>query len=186
MPPDSEERIALSMTVLLAFSVILFVVNQLTPASSDSTPVIGIYCTCVCSVKLPAACRVCETVRRPSVCLSVCLPVSMSVCLFVSLSVSLSPHLSLSICQSVCQSVSLSACLSPRLSVCLSVPSFARRCGGFAAERRAGRRYRSTAASAQQQRRHSTALSSKCGQCHVDNRGMMLDTDLSISPVNRH
>ena len=162
MPPDSEERIALSMTVLLAFSVILFVVNQLTPASSDSTPVIGIYCTCVCSVKLPAACRVCKTVRRPSVCLSLCLLISLF--LFVSLSVS----------------------LSPCLSVCLSVPSFARRCGGFAAERRAGRRYRSTAASAQQQRRHSTALSSKCGQCHVDNQGMMLDTDLSISPVNRH
>jgi len=46
--------------------------------------------------------------------------------------------------------------------------------GGFAAERRAGWRYRSTAASALQQRRHSTgrstALSSKCGQCHVDSR----------------
>jgi len=39
-------------------------------------------------------------------------------------------------------------------------------CGGFAAERRAGKRYRSTVAGAgtQQQRRLSTALSSKRGQ----------------------
>ena len=117
MPPDSEERIALSMTVLLAFSVILFVVNQLTPASSDSTPVIGIYCTCVCSVKLPAACKVCETVRRPSVCLSVCLPVSMSVCLSLCLSLCLLISLFLF----VSLSVSLSACLPVCLTVCLSV-----------------------------------------------------------------
>jgi len=41
MPTDSEEKISLSMTVLLAFLVNLFVVNNLTPASSDSTPVIG-------------------------------------------------------------------------------------------------------------------------------------------------
>jgi len=41
MPSDSEEKISLSMTVLLAFLVYLFVVNDLTPASSDSTPVIG-------------------------------------------------------------------------------------------------------------------------------------------------
>ena len=42
----------------------------------------------------------------------------------------------------------------------------------YAAERRAVRRYRSTAADAgaQQQRRRSTALSSKCGQCRVDSR----------------
>jgi len=38
-------------------------------------------------------------------------------------------------------------------SVCSSVPASA--CDGFAAERRAGRRYRSTAAGAQQQRRTS-------------------------------
>ena len=41
MPPDSEEKISLSMTVLLAFSVFLYVVNEMTPASSDSTPIIG-------------------------------------------------------------------------------------------------------------------------------------------------
>ena len=48
-------------------------------------------------------------------------------------------------------------------------------CGGFADGRHAGRRYRSTASGAQQQRRRSTsprstALSSECGQCHVDSR----------------
>jgi len=40
----------------------------------------------------------------------------------------------------------------------------------FAAERPVGRTYRSTAAGAQQQQRRSTALSSKCGQCHVGSR----------------
>jgi len=40
--------------------------------------------------------------------------------------------------------------LSVRLAVCLSHHSpTARRCGGFAAERRAGRRYRSRAAAAE-------------------------------------
>jgi len=41
LPPDSEDKISLSMTVLLAFSVFLFVVNDMTPASSDSTPIMG-------------------------------------------------------------------------------------------------------------------------------------------------
>jgi len=41
LPPDSEEKLALSMTVMLAFSVFLFVVNEMTPVSSDSTPIIG-------------------------------------------------------------------------------------------------------------------------------------------------
>jgi len=71
-----------------------------------------------------------------------------------------------------------------RLSVCLSVclshrSTAAAACGGFAAERRAGKRYRSTVAGAgtQQQRRLSTALSSKRGQWHVDSRGTTLNTD---------
>jgi len=42
LPPDSEEKISLSITVLLAFSVFQFVVTDLTPTSSDSTPIIGI------------------------------------------------------------------------------------------------------------------------------------------------
>ena len=41
LPPDSEEKISLSITVLLAFSVFQFVVTDLTPTSSDSTPIIG-------------------------------------------------------------------------------------------------------------------------------------------------
>jgi len=48
--------------------------------------------------------------------------------------------------------------------------------GGFAAERRARKRYRSPAAGAEQQ--HGTqqqiALSSKCEQCHVDSSRRML------------
>ena len=64
------------------------------------------------------------------------------------------------------------------LSVCLSVPSIptaAAACGGFAARRPASRRYRSIAA-----RRvySSTAVSSKCEQCHVYSRRRRLDTDL--------
>ena len=62
-------------------------------------------------------------------------------------------------------------CPSVCLSVCLSRHSTAAAtCGRFAAERRAGRRYRPTAAVAQQQRRRSTALSSKRRQCYVDSR----------------
>ena len=59
---------------------------------------------------------------------------------------------------------------SVRPSVCLSHPSVAAAaCGRFAAECPAGRRYRSIAgAGAQQQRRRSTALSSKYGQMRDD------------------
>ena len=65
-----------------------------------------------------------------------------------------------------------SVTVSVRPSVCLSRGSTAgAACGWFTAERLAGRRYQSIAgAGAQQQRRRSTALSSKCGQCHVDSR----------------
>jgi len=61
---------------------------------------------------------------------------------------------------------------SVRPSVCLSHRSTASAaCGGFAAERPAESRYRSMQA---------TALRSKCGQCHVDNRGTRLNTDLFV------
>ena len=64
---------------------------------------------------------------------------------------------------SVCPSVSLSHQLNAAAA-----------CGGFAAERRTRQRYRSIAPGARQQhaaaRGRSTALSSKCGQCHVDSR----------------
>ena len=62
---------------------------------------------------------------------------------------------------------------SVRPSVCLSYHSTAAVARGrFAAERPADRTYRSIAAYAgvQQQRRRSTALSSKCRQCRVDSR----------------
>ena len=37
---------------------------------------------------------------------------------------------------------------------------------------------RTSCSQVQQQRRRSTALSSKCGQCHVDSRGTRMNTDL--------
>jgi len=51
-------------------------------------------------------------------------------------------------------------------------PAAAATYGGFGAEQRAGKAYRSTAvdAGAQQHRRHSTAFSSKCGPLHADSR----------------
>jgi len=60
-----------------------------------------------------------------------------------------------------------------RLSVCLSVPSLDSKSGmrAFAAERPAGRdvdRQLRAPAFSVQQRRRSTALSSKCGQRYVD------------------
>jgi len=75
-----------------------------------------------------------------------------------------------------------------RRSVCPSVPPFARSCGGFAAERRAGRRYRSTAAAVgrpaaiapQNGAQQQIALSSKCEQCHVVSRRRKLNTELSF------
>jgi len=58
-----------------------------------------------------------------------------------------------------------------RPSVC-RVASFGRSCGGFAAERRACGREISTAAGTRQW----PALSSECGQCHVDGGRRMLNT----------
>jgi len=67
--------------------------------------------------------------------------------------------------------------------VCLSYRSTAiAACGGFAAERRADRRYRA-GAGVQQQRRRSTAFSSKCGQCRVDIGGSRLNTNLVLSEI---
>jgi len=82
----------------------------------------------------------------------------------------------------VCRTGSMKR-LSVSLSVCPSVwlsrhSTAAAACGVFAAERRAGRRYRSIAAGRRRPaatiryRRtgRSAALSSKCGQCHVGSR----------------
>jgi len=64
-----------------------------------------------------------------------------------------------------------------RESVPLSVPSIDSTTvvGGFAAEHRACRRYRSTAAGAVQQ---VPELRSKCRQCHIDSQRRRLNTDL--------
>jgi len=62
-----------------------------------------------------------------------------------------------------------------RPSVCPSRRSTAAAaCGGFAAER-----------SRDIDRQRTTALSSKCGQCHVDSRGMRLNTDLSVTHADK-
>ena len=62
-------------------------------------------------------------------------------------------------------------CLSVRLS---HQSNAATACGGFAAERRTGkdidRQRRAPGSSSAAARGRSTALSSKCGQCHVDSR----------------
>ena len=69
--------------------------------------------------------------------------------------------------------------VSVRPSVSLSHQSnAAAACDGFAAERRMRKRYRSIAPGARQQQRHRTALSSKCGQCHVDTKLTRLNTAL--------
>ena len=68
-----------------------------------------------------------------------------------------------------------------------SVPSFASCCGGFAAERRAGRRYWSTVAGSpaaavalQHGTQQQIALSSKCKLCRVYNWCRKLNTDLFV------
>jgi len=41
LPPDSGDKIPLSITVLLSFSVLLFVVSDSIPPSSENTPVLS-------------------------------------------------------------------------------------------------------------------------------------------------
>jgi len=72
-----------------------------------------------------------------------------------------------------------------RPSVCTSVSlshqsNAAATCGGFAAERRTLKRYRSTAPGA---RGRSTALSSKCWQCHVDSRSNEAEPRLGLLSI---
>uniref|UniRef100_A0A915PPN4 Uncharacterized protein n=1 Tax=Setaria digitata TaxID=48799 RepID=A0A915PPN4_9BILA len=47
LPPDSSEKIALGITVLLAFSVFVLAIAEKMPETSDSMPLIGIYLTIV-------------------------------------------------------------------------------------------------------------------------------------------
>ena len=70
----------------------------------------------------------------------------------------------------------------PSVRLCTVQYSTQRRAAGLllSAVQRAGGKYRSTAPGVQQQRRRSTVFGSKCGQCHVDSGGTMLDTDLFV------
>ncbi|VIO96444.1 Uncharacterized protein BM_BM6554 [Brugia malayi] len=47
LPPDSNEKIALGITVLLAFSVSVLAIAEKMPETSDSIPLIGIYLTII-------------------------------------------------------------------------------------------------------------------------------------------
>jgi len=47
MPPDSGEKIALGVTVILAFSVFMLAIAERMPETSESIPLIGIYLTFV-------------------------------------------------------------------------------------------------------------------------------------------
>jgi len=68
---------------------------------------------------------------------------------------------------------------SVRPSVCAIIRQEQRRAAGLLLSAvRAGDISRQRRAPMQQQRRRSTAFSSKCGQCHVDGRGRRLNTDL--------
>jgi nicotinic acetylcholine receptor len=47
LPPDSGEKVALSITVLLSFSVFMLVVAENVPSTSETIPLIGTYLTLV-------------------------------------------------------------------------------------------------------------------------------------------
>lgn len=50
LPPDSGEKIALGITVLLAFSVFMLAIAEKMPETSESIPLIGIYLTAVMAI----------------------------------------------------------------------------------------------------------------------------------------
>jgi len=73
-----------------------------------------------------------------------------------------------------------SVCLSHRSTAAAVAGGFALsalRTGDIVRQRRLPAALRTSCRRAQQQRRRSTALSSKCGQCHVDSRDTRLNTD---------
>lgn len=47
LPPESGEKIALGVTVLLAFSVFMLAISEKLPETSESIPLLG-KCHCVC------------------------------------------------------------------------------------------------------------------------------------------
>ncbi|XP_015790530.1 acetylcholine receptor subunit alpha-type acr-16 [Tetranychus urticae] len=50
LPPDSGEKVALGVTVLLAFSVIMLAISEKLPETSESIPLLGIYLTTVMAI----------------------------------------------------------------------------------------------------------------------------------------
>lgn len=50
LPPDSGEKIALGVTVLLAFSVFMLAIAEKMPETSESIPLIGVYLTAVMAI----------------------------------------------------------------------------------------------------------------------------------------
>ncbi|KAF8766772.1 Neuronal acetylcholine receptor subunit like protein [Argiope bruennichi] len=50
LPPDSGEKIALGVTVLLAFSVFMLAIAEKMPETSESIPLLGIYLTVVMAI----------------------------------------------------------------------------------------------------------------------------------------
>ncbi|KAH6940067.1 hypothetical protein HPB50_024615 [Hyalomma asiaticum] len=50
LPPDSGEKIALGVTVLLAFSVFMLAIAEKMPETSESIPLLGIYLTAVMAI----------------------------------------------------------------------------------------------------------------------------------------
>ncbi|XP_054152689.1 neuronal acetylcholine receptor subunit alpha-10-like [Oppia nitens] len=50
IPPDSGEKIALGVTVLLAFSVFMLAISEKLPETSESIPLLGIYLTVVMAI----------------------------------------------------------------------------------------------------------------------------------------
>lgn len=50
IPPDSSEKIALGVTVLLSFSVFMLAISEKLPETSESIPLLGIYLTVVMAI----------------------------------------------------------------------------------------------------------------------------------------
>ena len=56
LPPDSGEKCALGITVMLAFAVFMLTVIEKLPETSESVPLISIYLTVVMSSMLTTFC----------------------------------------------------------------------------------------------------------------------------------
>ncbi|KAI6225567.1 Neuronal acetylcholine receptor subunit alpha-10 [Aphelenchoides besseyi] len=59
LPPDSNEKVGLFITILLSFSVFVLAIAEKMPETSDSLPLIGLYLT---SIMVITTCSICTTV----------------------------------------------------------------------------------------------------------------------------